>query len=136
MLPDCALRTADRNVKGMLTRPGVFLIAIAVGLSLASCSLGQRTPAPNLETTIIGTWREVGGPTTMEFFREGTVIVTGQGRATTAYYEFVDEDTLKIEPKFRSKDSKSDSRIVKVSVRQDQLTLRDTAGATIFQREK
>lgn len=117
-------------------RPAILLTAIAVGLSLASCSLGQRSPAPNLEKVIVGTWREVSGPATIEFFKEGAVIIAGQGRATTAYYEFVDEDTLKIEPKFRSKDSKSDSRIVKVSIRQDQLTLRDAAGATIFQRQK
>ncbi|MBI2997659.1 MAG: hypothetical protein HYY46_04280 [Deltaproteobacteria bacterium] len=128
--------TADRNGKGMSMRPAVFLIAIAVALSLASCSLGQRSPAPNLEKTIIGTWREVSGPTTMEFFREGSVIIAGRGRATTAYYEFVEEDTLKIESKFRSKDNKSDTKVVKVSITRDQLTLRDAAGATIFQRQK
>lgn len=72
----------------------------------------------------------------MEFFREGTVIITGEGRATTAYYEFVEEDALKIEPKFRFRDSESDSRIVKVSITQDRLTIGDAGSNVTFERQK
>lgn len=110
----------------------VFFIAS----SLSSCPLEQRSKAPQMERAIVGTWRQINGPASMQFFKEGTVVITNSGKATSAYFEFENDDTLKIEPKFRSKDSKDDIRVLRISIKEDQLTISDATGTTAFERQK
>ncbi|MBI2361669.1 MAG: hypothetical protein HYV04_22630 [Deltaproteobacteria bacterium] len=112
--------------------PGVVLM----GILLASCSLGQMGGASKVEQSILGRWREINGPTTLEFFSHGTVIIATDQKATSAYYEFVDEQSVKIEPKFRSREMKNDSRVWRVAIRGDQLTVVDAGKAMRFQRQR
>ncbi len=112
-----------------------FLIASAVLIALASCSSAVKSRVANPENAILGKWREINGSATIQFFKEGTVILTGKGKTTTAYYKFFDEKHLKIEPKFSSKVTKDPSRLVKFSINQDQLTLGDSEGVTRFRRQ-
>ncbi len=113
-----------------------FLIASVALISLASCSSGVKSRVANLENAILGKWREINGSATIQFFKEGTIILTEKGKTTTAYYKLFDEKHLKIEPKFSSKITKDPSRIVKFSINQDQLTLSDSEGVTRFRRQK
>ena len=113
-----------------------FLIASVVLISLASCSSGVKSRVANPENAILGKWREINGSATIQFFKEGTVILTGKGKKTTSYYKLFDEKHLKIEPKFSSKVIKDPSRLVKFSINQDQLTLSDSEGVTRFRRQK
>lgn len=117
-------------------RTTVPRFAIVIFFLLNSCSLEPWRRVPKMENAIVGTWRQIDGPASMQFFKEGTVIITNQGKASSAYYEFADEETLKIEPKFRSKDIKEDSKFMKISIVQDVLTLTDPVGTVRLQRQK
>lgn len=120
----------------MVTKTTSIGIALAVGLMFASCSLERMSRAPKMEQSILGRWGEVNGPTTLEFFKQGTVIIATNEKATSAYYEFVDEESVKIEPKFRSREMKDDSKVWRVAIRGDQLTVVDGGKATRFQRQR
>lgn len=111
-------------------------VAVAVALLLGSCALEQTSRGPSLEQMIIGRWRQIDGQVTMEFFREGAVIVAGSGGAMSAYYEFVDEHSIKIEPKFRTRAPRSDSRVWRLVVKGDELTVVEGKTTTRFRRER
>lgn len=48
------------------------------------------------ETDIIGKWEAVGGTETIEFFKDGTVIIDSEERSMSEVgkYKFVDEDRI------------------------------------------
>jgi hypothetical protein len=51
------------------------------------------------ETAIIGKWEAVGLHETIEFFKEGTVIMDSEERSISVVgkYKFVDDDTIRID---------------------------------------
>jgi hypothetical protein len=111
-------------------------MAVAIILVFASCAVEQKIPGPKLEQTIIGRWRQIDGQATMEFFREGAVIMVGSAGAMSAYYEFLDEHSVKIEPKFTTRAPRSNSRVWRLAVKGDELTVVEGKTATRFQRER
>ena len=113
-----------------------FSILAAVLIFLASCALAMQDKLPGLKTAIIGKWKEIGGPTTIQFFDGGTVILAGKEKTMTAYYKVVDEEHLRIEPKFSAKVSEDSARVVKFSIVRDQLTINDILRKTTrFQKQ-
>ena len=49
------------------------------------------------ENPIVGKWREIGGTETIEFFKDGTVIVFSKGMTMGGSYKFVAKDRIKLE---------------------------------------
>jgi hypothetical protein len=115
-------------------------------LPLSSCS-PVASKSPLLETAIVGRWRQVGGPSniqlfkdgssTMQFFKEGTVIISG-GTSVTAWYDFPEDYQIRIQPKYGPKGGKEFGIIFQVSVGGDYLTLTDPSGnaSAKFQRQE
>lgn len=56
-----------RTTKGLM----MLTIILMVGLTLSGCS--------SLQSAIVGKWRAVASPEQWEFFKDGTVYVTGGG---------------------------------------------------------
>ncbi len=102
-----------------------FSIVAALLIFLASCALAKQDKLPGWKTAIIGKWKEIDGPTTIQFFDSGTVILAGKKKTMTAYYKVLDEEHLRIEPKFSAKVSEDPAKIVKFSIVRDQLTIND-----------
>lgn len=93
----------------------LFLIFCFVFL-LASCSSKP-------EDLIIGKWQKIDGTGTIEFFKDGTVSITGTtglGKKSGAgTFKFVDDSHLRLEGL---------GIVVKISLSQDELTLTDPEG--------
>ena len=128
-------------------KAGNFLILAAAFFFLCSCS-PMNSRSSFLQTAIVGKWKEINGPgnirffkdapSTIQFYKEGTVIIMGKKSSLTAWYEFLDEEQLRIEPKFGPGDTKGLGIIVKASIVEDYLTLTDPNGhaTSRFQREE
>lgn len=114
-----------------------FTLLPAVLIFVASCSLTGQDKLPGLKTAIIGKWKEVDGPTTIQFFDRGTMVLAGKEKTMTAYYKVLDEEHLRIEPKFSAKVSEDSAKIVKFSIVRDELTINDLLQKPMrFQRQK
>jgi hypothetical protein len=118
----------------LLTR--FFILAVALIL-LASCAFAKKDKLPGLKTAIIGKWQETGGPTTIRFFEGGTMILSGKEKSMTAYYKVLDEEHLRIQPKFNARVSEDSARVVKFSILRGQLTISGLLPKTTrFQKQK
>jgi hypothetical protein len=112
-------------------------IAVAVLISIASCSLAKQDKVPQMKKAIIGKWKEINGPASIQFFEGGTVILTGKEKTMTAYYKVMDEEHLRIEPKFSAQVSEDPGRLVKFSIVRGHLTIDDLLEkSTRFQKQK
>lgn len=120
----------------MLHKTIYIAVALLMSPLLASCSVPQKDTGPPLERQLIGRWRQINGPTTLEFFKRGTVVIADNETAMSAYFEFVGDKSVKIEPKFRSVPMKSDSRLWMISIRGDLLTIVEGEQRTRFRRQR
>ena len=88
-------------------------------LILASCSSKP-------ENLIIGKWQEIGSNNTIEFYKDGTVKITGPTglgkKSGTGTYKFVENSRLKLAGEVEIE--------VKILVSKDELILADPEGKT------
>lgn len=120
----------------MLRKRIYIAVALVMSPLLASCLVPPKGTGPPLERQLIGRWQQIDGPTTLEFFRRGTVVVANNENAMSAYFEFVGNDSVKIEPKFRSLVTKSDSMLWKISIKGDLLTIVEGEQTMRFRRQR
>ena len=70
--------------------PTGWLALLSIAALLSSC-------AASPEDKILGRWKEVDGTETMEFLKDGTVIVVDEGMSMAGTYKWIDNDRVKIE---------------------------------------
>ena len=112
------------------------IILVAISISVAACTVVKEDKVPELTNAIVGKWREIHGPATIQFFEEGTVILTGKDKTLTAYYKVLNNEQLRIEAKFNPKAAYDPGRIVNFSIHQDQLTISDPQETTRYKKQK
>lgn len=85
------------NVVQTKKSKGIMMRAITQLLFLILSSLLLISCSSNLESQIIGKWKEIDGTETIEFFKDGTVSVVDEDMPMGGDYKFVDDGHLRIE---------------------------------------
>ena len=53
--------------------------------------------AENTTKTILGKWKEIGSTDTIEFFKDGTIILELAGATTIGDYRFLDQNRIRVD---------------------------------------
>lgn len=94
-----------------------FGFACVLLLTVVACSSPEKA--------IVGRWTEVGGDETMEFFKEGTINVSGQ-LTMAGTYKWLDKDRIKLE--LGGIGALAGPVVLQVAIKSDELTLTDSSG--------
>lgn len=73
---------------------------VSILFVLVILALGDQYAWASPRQAIIGQWQEVGGTEVLEFFKDGTVVVTDKGMSLGGRYQFLDADRIKLELMF------------------------------------
>ena len=110
-------------------RDALFVLACAVLMVLSSC-----TPS-GLEKGIIGKWVEIDGSEKMEFFKDGTIIVTESTLNMSGKYSFLEKDRIKVE--LGGLGMLAGPQIATIEIANEQLTITEPDGKkSVYKREK
>lgn len=116
------MKISQKRFKALLN----CFVAILILFLFVSCSL---------ENAIIGKWSEIGGTETLEFFKDGTVVVVEFGMSMVGSYKFIDKDQIKLE--LGGLGVLVGPMVAKISIKGDEMTLNvPTVGLTKYKRVK
>lgn len=116
------------NNKRKIIVPGVSYVILSLFLILfAACT-------PSLEKKIIGKWNETDGSEKIEFFKDGTIIISENSLNMSGKYLFLDKNRIKIE--LSGIGMLAGAQTCTIEIINEQLTVTDSSGkTTVYRRE-
>jgi hypothetical protein len=83
----------NRNFRASLSALAIAALAFAGGC----CSTGQRPPHADLKSELPGKWLSASGGETIEFLKDGTVILVAIGGNIVGNYRILDDRRIRVE---------------------------------------
>jgi len=106
---------------------GVVVILVSSMMMGCEKAEGEKNKEDGKEKTIAGKWKEVGGIQTIEFFKEGTVVVVDKGDPPLAGdYRFIDDNRIRMD--LKGLGELLGPVVAEISVPRNEITLVNPAG--------
>lgn len=110
-------------------RNALFVLLCAVLMAQVSCTSSR------LEKEIIGKWTEISGNEKMEFFKDGTIMVTESSLNMSGKYSFPEKNRIKVE--LGGFGMIAGPLIATIEITNEQLTITEPNGKkSVYRREK
>ncbi len=109
-------------------RIAFFVLLSAVLMLQISCT------SSGLEKEIIGKWVEIDGSEKMEFFKDGTIMVTESSLNMSGKYSFLEKNRIKVE--LGGLGMLAGPQIAAIEISNEQLTITEPNGKkSVYRRE-